>query len=417
MEGQKIFFSYSRVDGEKFALGLASDLRKTGVNVWIDQLDIRPGKPWDTEIEHALETSTCVLFVATPHSTSSNNVLNEVYYALDENKEVIPVIFGDCRIPFRLKRLQHINFTADYDTGFNRLLEALKQEKQADVIQQPPLRDEGETNNNSRSGEESQEDKSASSHFRIEETFAEPTKGKSKMTMKAVGIAAGLLLVLLIAYLLIGSKKSENKVETGLLNSDSVSKGNDTGFINSTAGENKAQQGNSGTGKQDAAGTPLNIPPQKTDPNNPPVVTSSPITDTNYYRLQVKSGLQYLDADHCSTAVAMNTGSVYADGACQKWRLVPARDGWNGLQLKSSGYYLRAENCGNTVVLIPASDFDGNDGCQLWRLIARENGWSVLQLQYGKFYLAFDNSSNKIALTHGLDSDDGAGQLWRFERQ
>jgi TIR domain len=102
-EEQKVFFSYSRVDGEKFALKLATDLRKAGCNIWIDQLDIRPGKPWDLEIEKALETATCILFIATEKSTGSKNTLDEVYYALDKNIEVIPVIFGNCQTPFRLK--------------------------------------------------------------------------------------------------------------------------------------------------------------------------------------------------------------------------------------------------------------------------------------------------------------------------
>ncbi len=34
--GQKIFFSYSRVDGEKYALKLATDLRNAGAN-WVDR--------------------------------------------------------------------------------------------------------------------------------------------------------------------------------------------------------------------------------------------------------------------------------------------------------------------------------------------------------------------------------------------
>jgi len=64
MEHQKIFFSYSRLDGEPFALGLANDLRRRNANVWIDQLNITPGMPWDIAIEQALESSDCVLCIA-----------------------------------------------------------------------------------------------------------------------------------------------------------------------------------------------------------------------------------------------------------------------------------------------------------------------------------------------------------------
>jgi hypothetical protein len=121
----KIFFSYSRADGEQRALKLANDLRSAGADVWIDQLDIEAGKLWDLEVEKALNAANCVLFIATEKSTTSNNVLDEVYYALEEGKAVIPLCFHECRIPFRLQRLQRIDFTTDYETAFRRLLKTL----------------------------------------------------------------------------------------------------------------------------------------------------------------------------------------------------------------------------------------------------------------------------------------------------
>lgn len=65
MRIHKIFFSYSRVDGAAFALKLAVDLKKEGFDVWIDKEDIRAGSEWDIEIEKALETCDCVLFIET----------------------------------------------------------------------------------------------------------------------------------------------------------------------------------------------------------------------------------------------------------------------------------------------------------------------------------------------------------------
>ncbi len=117
MAKKKIFFSYSRADGSEFALRLAVDLKQKGFDVWIDQEDIRAGSEWDIEIEKALETCDCMLFIETEKSVVSTNVLDEVYFALDENKKVIPVIVVDSKTPFRLKRLQHIDFTKDYAAG------------------------------------------------------------------------------------------------------------------------------------------------------------------------------------------------------------------------------------------------------------------------------------------------------------
>ena len=48
------FVSYSRTDSE-FALRLAQDLKAADANIWLDQLDIPPGKPWDDAIEDALK--------------------------------------------------------------------------------------------------------------------------------------------------------------------------------------------------------------------------------------------------------------------------------------------------------------------------------------------------------------------------
>ena len=125
MEKQKIFFSYSRVDADLFALKLAADLQKAGANLWVDQLNIELGKLWDEEVEKALDSADCVLFIATEKSTTSNNVLDEVYYAMEEKKQVIPVIATKCTLPFRLKRLQYIDFTVNYEASLERLLGAL----------------------------------------------------------------------------------------------------------------------------------------------------------------------------------------------------------------------------------------------------------------------------------------------------
>lgn len=86
-----VFFSYSRTE-QTFAITLANELRKVGINVWIDQLDIEPGKEWDLEVEKALKRSGCVHFIASEASVSSKNVLDEVNYALKKRKKVIPII-------------------------------------------------------------------------------------------------------------------------------------------------------------------------------------------------------------------------------------------------------------------------------------------------------------------------------------
>jgi hypothetical protein len=50
----RIFFSYARSDAP-FVLSVANGLRKLGLPVWVDQLDIPKGARWDDEVEKALK--------------------------------------------------------------------------------------------------------------------------------------------------------------------------------------------------------------------------------------------------------------------------------------------------------------------------------------------------------------------------
>ncbi|MDN3676949.1 TIR domain-containing protein [Flavobacterium paronense] len=124
MEKNLIFFSYSRVDSN-FALKLAKDLRQSGIELWIDQLDIKGGTHWDASIEDALNSANRMIVILSASSVASNNVMDEVSYALENNKKIIPVLLNDCKAPFRLRRLQHIDFTLDYKKGLSQLLEAI----------------------------------------------------------------------------------------------------------------------------------------------------------------------------------------------------------------------------------------------------------------------------------------------------
>ncbi len=143
MEELKYFFSYTRNDSE-FVLKLAKELRAVGANVWLDQLDILGGQHWDSTVEKALKSCKGMMAVLSPESVASDNVMDEVSYALNEGKLVVPVLIRPCNIPYRLQRLQYIDFTADYETGFSQLLKALGIEQplqplESTAAQEPPL--------------------------------------------------------------------------------------------------------------------------------------------------------------------------------------------------------------------------------------------------------------------------------------
>jgi TIR domain len=129
--GQKAaFFSYSREDSD-FALRLARDLKAAGASVWLDQLDIVAGQPWDRAIEDALTNCPSMLVILSPASVNSTNVTDEVSFALEHRKTVIPVMYRDCAIPFRLRRIQSADFRQDYAGALKELFKTLAPEQMA----------------------------------------------------------------------------------------------------------------------------------------------------------------------------------------------------------------------------------------------------------------------------------------------
>lgn len=104
------FISYSRVHSP-FVVRLAKDLKNAGFDVFLDQLDIPKGARWDDEIEAAVERSSIFMIVLAPESIESQNVKDELSYAIDAGKHILPVVIQPCKIPLRLRRFQYVNFT------------------------------------------------------------------------------------------------------------------------------------------------------------------------------------------------------------------------------------------------------------------------------------------------------------------
>ncbi len=130
-----IFISYARADAQ-FVIGLAEKLRSVRVSLWLDQLDIRPGDPWEESIEKALEDCESVLLVLSPASMESVNVKDEVSYAIEEGKRIVPLLYQACKIPLRLRRLHYVDFTASFDAGMSALQKALEVDE---VVIDPPV--------------------------------------------------------------------------------------------------------------------------------------------------------------------------------------------------------------------------------------------------------------------------------------
>ncbi len=117
------FISYSRINND-FALQLAKELKAAGFNIWLDQLDIPTGARWDDALEDALDACEIFMVILTPASISSENVKDEIGYAIDHGKRILPVLLKSAKIPLRLRRFQYVDFTTK---GYDEGLEGAKQ--------------------------------------------------------------------------------------------------------------------------------------------------------------------------------------------------------------------------------------------------------------------------------------------------
>jgi CRP-like cAMP-binding protein len=129
----KIFASYARTD-EGFVTRLVNDLIRQKVDVWLDVYRLEPGKSWARQIGHALDKCQIMALVLSPDSVLSENVEDEWNYYLDLKKLVVPVLYKPCKIPYRLSKIQYINFyESDYNLALARLVATLHTQPEQDL--------------------------------------------------------------------------------------------------------------------------------------------------------------------------------------------------------------------------------------------------------------------------------------------
>ncbi len=96
-----IFISYSHADSE-LVFAEIKRLNELGYHVWYDE-GISPGNEWTEEIAGALEHCALFLVMFTPNSVTSDNVQNEIDFALDDKKPCIGVYLKDATLMGRTR--------------------------------------------------------------------------------------------------------------------------------------------------------------------------------------------------------------------------------------------------------------------------------------------------------------------------
>ncbi len=84
------FISYSHLDRD-FAVRLQRALKDSGKDIWVDESDIRSGARWAEELKSAIEDADSFVFVISPDSVASEECKQELSYAAELNKRIIPL--------------------------------------------------------------------------------------------------------------------------------------------------------------------------------------------------------------------------------------------------------------------------------------------------------------------------------------
>jgi len=122
-----IFVSYSRND-LTFTSKVTTHLKTHRFKVWLDVFELQAGGTWARQIGEALDNCQLMILILSPDSLASEKVEDEWNYFLDAKKPIIPVLFQPCTIPYRLHKLQYVDFIQfPYGSALTQLIANLTQ--------------------------------------------------------------------------------------------------------------------------------------------------------------------------------------------------------------------------------------------------------------------------------------------------
>ena len=87
----RVFLSYARSDGERFATGLRQRLEAEHIPLWQDRVGMEGGRDWWQQIAEALDAVEFMVLVMTPAAMWSETVRKEWRYARQQGVCVYPV--------------------------------------------------------------------------------------------------------------------------------------------------------------------------------------------------------------------------------------------------------------------------------------------------------------------------------------
>jgi len=126
-----IFICHSSRD-KTFVRGLVTRLRADGIEVWLDELEVRIGDSIHQKINDGLKRSDFVAVVLSTASVSSKWVQEELSSASSLEKYsdrgiiVLPILIEECEIPPLLLDRRYANFKDDAESAYQELVDSIR---------------------------------------------------------------------------------------------------------------------------------------------------------------------------------------------------------------------------------------------------------------------------------------------------
>jgi hypothetical protein len=130
----KVFLAYVQEDAAA-AERLYHDLRRHGLDPWLDRKKLLPGQNWPRSIERAIELADYFLACLSRRAVLKRGCFqSELRYALDcarrvplEETYLIPVRLEECPVPAGIRQqIQYVDLFPDWQAGLRRILEAIR---------------------------------------------------------------------------------------------------------------------------------------------------------------------------------------------------------------------------------------------------------------------------------------------------
>lgn len=150
MTAPKVFLSHASEDKDRFVVGFARQLRESGVDVWLDQWEMKPGDSLvDKIFEEGLKEARAVIIVLSTTSVQKPWVREElnasVVNRISRGTKLIPVVIDECDVPESLRSTvwQKVDSLEDYSQSLQRILSAIFDSSDKPAIGKPPARFSG----------------------------------------------------------------------------------------------------------------------------------------------------------------------------------------------------------------------------------------------------------------------------------